>query len=54
MPKRKEPPLPPKEQFKKFVESVRKHGLDETGEEFEKAFKKVAVPRKGSPRDRKS
>ena len=42
MPKRKEPPLPPKEQFKKFVESVRKHGMDETGEEFERAFKKVA------------
>ena len=48
MPKRKEPPLPPKEQFKKFVESVRKHEMDETGEEFERAFKKVARPAQAS------
>ena len=50
MPKRKEPQLPPKEQFKKFVESVRKHEMDETGEEFERAFKRVAQ----KPRARKS
>lgn len=46
MPKRKTPPLPAKEQFKRFVESVRKHEMDETGEEFERAFKKVAAGRK--------
>ena len=42
MPKRKEPPLPPKEQFKRFVETAREHGVDETGKEFERAFKKVS------------
>jgi hypothetical protein len=29
MPKRKEPPLDPKEQFKRFVETAREHGVDE-------------------------
>ena len=42
MPKRKEPPLPPKEQFKRFVETAREHGVDESGEEFERAFKKIS------------
>jgi hypothetical protein len=46
MPKRKEPPLPPKEQFKRFVETAREHEVDETGKEFERAFKKVAQPTK--------
>jgi len=46
MPKRKEPPLPPKEQFKRFVETAREHEVDETGKEFERAFKKVARPQK--------
>jgi hypothetical protein len=42
MPKRKRPELPPKEQFKRFVETAREHGVDETGKEFERAFKKMA------------
>ena len=45
MPKRKDPPLPPKEQFERFVEAVREHEVDESGKEFERAFKKV-VPQK--------
>lgn len=50
MPKRKEPPLPPKEQFKRFVEAVREREADETGKEFERAFKKVAHPPKSKTR----
>ena len=45
MPKRKEPQLPPKEQFKRFVETAREHAVDESGKEMERAFKKLA-PRK--------
>ncbi len=43
MPKRKEPELDPKDQFKKFVETARELEVDESGKEFEKAFKKVAA-----------
>jgi len=44
MPKRKEPELDPPEQFKRFAQVVaREHDVDESGEEFERAFKK-AVP----------
>lgn len=42
MPKRKEPPLPPKEQFKRFIETAREHELDEG--DAERAFKRVARP----------
>lgn len=45
MPKRKEPPLPPKEQFKRFIETAREHEVDESGKEFERDFKKVAAPK---------
>ena len=48
MPKRKEPPLPPKEQFKRFVETAREIGVDESGKEFERAFKKIASTKKQS------
>ncbi len=41
MPKRKEPKLPPAEQFKIFRETAKRHGLDESGKELEEAFKKV-------------
>jgi hypothetical protein len=49
MPKRKEPPISPKEQFKRFIETAREHGVDEAEEEVRRAFKKVAKPhgRKG-------
>ena len=50
MPKRKEPELDPKEQFKRFKEAAKKAGVTETEEEFERAFKKVAS-RKTSPKD---
>jgi hypothetical protein len=46
MPKRKEPPLPPKEQFKRFIETAREHEVDESGKEMERAFKSVASGKK--------
>ena len=45
MPKRKEPPLPPKEQFKRFVEAARERAVDESGKDFERTFKAL-VPNK--------
>ena len=54
MPKRKEPQLPPKEQFKRFVEKAREHGVDEFGDEMKRLFKRIAKsaeaakPKKGS------
>jgi hypothetical protein len=45
MPKRKEPELDPKEQFKRFVETARELEVDESGKEFERAFKKVVPPK---------
>ena len=40
MPKRKEPELDPKEQFKRFQEAAKKSDVDEAS--AEKAFNKVA------------
>ncbi len=53
MPKRKEPPLPPKAQFKRFVEAAREHEVDESGKEFERTFARVAK-RKPATSSRKS
>lgn len=49
MPKRKEPELTPEEQFKRFVKTAKEHEVDESGEEFEKAFKKIVTPQKRQP-----
>jgi len=46
MPKRKEPELTPKEQFNRFVETAREHEVDESGKEFERAFKEIVSTRK--------
>ncbi len=52
--KRKEAKPTPQEQFKEFVRTSRKMGLDETGEELEQLFKKLVVikrpPRTSPPR----
>jgi hypothetical protein len=45
MPKRKQPELAPKEQFKRFVETARKLEVDESGKDFERAFKKAVPPK---------
>lgn len=51
MPKRKEPELDPKEQFKRFVETAKEHGVDESGKPLEKAFRNAtAKPAAPPPR----
>lgn len=53
-PKRSEPKTPRKrkpdnpEQFERFVEAARKAGVDESGEAFERAFDRIAPPRRPS------
>jgi hypothetical protein len=57
--KQKRKPKPPKkmtkaEQSERFKETARKHGVDESGETFERAFRKIVPPRwrsKGDPQD---
>ena len=46
MPKRKEPELKPKEQFKRFVEAAKKLEVDESGKDFERAFNKAVPPKR--------
>lgn len=54
MPKRKEPELDPKEQFKRFVETAREHGVDESGKDLERVFKKIVPPKSSTgKRDRR-
>ena len=46
-PKRK-PPRPQaasKAQYKRFVDAAREIGVDETGERFERAFRKIVPPK---------
>jgi len=42
MPKRKEPELTPKEQYKRFKEAAKQAGVTKKEEEFERAFGRVA------------
>jgi hypothetical protein len=42
VPKRKRPELKPKEQFERFKETARKLGIDESGEDLEKEFVRIA------------
>lgn len=46
MPKRKEPELDPKEQFKRFKEAAKEAGVTASEEDFERAFKVVAPAQK--------
>lgn len=52
MPKRKEPPLPPKEQFQRFMEAARDHEIDE--KTAERIFKKLAPKKRALQPKRKS
>ena len=42
MPKRKEPELDPKEQFKRFQETAKKLHVDESGKEMDATFRKLS------------
>jgi hypothetical protein len=46
MPKKKEPQLTPEEQIKRFKEAAKKAGVTDKEEEFERSFKRVALPPK--------
>ena len=48
MPKRKEPELDPKEQFKRFQKTAKELEVDESGKVFERSFKAIAAPPKVS------
>lgn len=48
MPKKKEPSKDEKPQSQRFIDAARESGADDSGEEFERAFKKI-VPLKKSP-----
>jgi hypothetical protein len=39
--KKPPPPLEDAEQFQRFVETAKKLGVDESGDSFERAFKKI-------------
>jgi hypothetical protein len=53
MPKRKEPELDPKEQFKRFKEAAKEAGVTESERFFEDAFKKIAPARDQAASGRK-
>jgi hypothetical protein len=42
MPKKKEPSLTPEEQYKRFLEAAKEHGVEEKLPEIERAFSKLA------------
>lgn len=48
MPKKRTPGLSDKEQSERFKETAREIGADESGKEFERAFKKLVPIRKPS------
>jgi len=48
MPKKKPPDPNEKPQKQRFIETARKLGVDETGAEFERAFEKIAPPKRGT------
>lgn len=43
------PKLAEKEQSERFKETARQLGADESGEEFEKAFRKLTSPKENPP-----
>jgi hypothetical protein len=51
MPKRKEPELTPQEQFKRFQETAKEHGIEERLPEIERAFDTLAARSKKSKKD---
>lgn len=45
MPKKKTPADKPEDQFKRFVETAREHGVDESGKPLEDAFRRSVKER---------
>jgi hypothetical protein len=48
MPKKKPPDPGEKPQWERFVEAAKEVGFDESGEEFERAFKRIVPERRPS------
>jgi hypothetical protein len=44
--KKKKPKRTDKEQFERFVQAARKHGVNESMEDFQVKFRKIVPPRK--------
>jgi hypothetical protein len=53
MPKKKPADPSEKPQRERFIEAAREHGVDETGEEFERAFRKIVPPKRADLRREK-
>lgn len=51
MPKRKEPELDPKEQFKRFKKTVKELEIDESGKDLDSAFKSLDPVQKSFGRE---
>lgn len=51
MPKRKQPELDPKEQFKRFQETAKALGVDQSGKPLDEAFGRVAKAKLKKQRD---
>lgn len=49
MPKRKTPEEKPEEQFKRFVEVAKDHGIDDGGKDAERAFVALITKRSKHP-----
>jgi hypothetical protein len=55
MPKKKvDPKETPEAQHKRFKEAAREHEADESGKEFDRAFKKIVPPQSPAPKSAKS
>ena len=50
MPKRKEPELKPAEQFKRFREAAKRHGIEESSQQIEQAFERLARNKRATPK----
>ena len=50
MPKRKEPELDPKEQYKRFKAAAKEAGATEDEGEFQRVLKRIARPKKPARR----
>lgn len=48
--KKAKPKLSDKEQSERFIETARELGVDESGEEFEEAFRNIVKPKVSAPK----
>lgn len=53
LPKRKEPELDPKEQFKRFQETAKELGVDRNEKEVERDFKRLASSPRAKQREKR-